>query len=195
MFLLASCAGSPTRTYVHPEADFPAYRKVAVLPFGNLTDEEYAGARVTDLFVTEFLIVSDMEIVEPNLTLSALSGLEGEGGVALDEDFADGLPLETIRSLGEKLDAQAVLGGTVDDYGDVRIGPETFPVVAISVELMDTETGTVIWRATKQARGGPTTPFIGVSESYTRIDLAQRICRDIVEAMEKEIKWSTKHSR
>jgi TolB-like protein len=191
--LLGGCAGSPTRTYVHPEADFEAYDRVAVLPFGNLTDEEYAGARVTDLFVTEFLIISDMEIVEPNLALSALLSL-GEA-VRPDDDLALGLPLETLRALAEEVDAQAVLVGTVDDYTEVRIGAETFPVVAISVRLLDAETGTVIWRAAKQARGGPTTPFIGVSESYTRIELAQKMCQEIVESMEEKIRWAAKQGR
>jgi len=188
-----ACAGTPTRTYVHPEADFKAYQRVAVLPFGNLTDEEYAGPRVTNIFVTEFLIISDMEIVEPNLALSALSNLAQP--VRPDDDFALGLPLETLRALGEEVGAQAVLVGTVDDYTDVRIGAETFPVVALSVRLLDAETGTVIWRAAKQARGGPTTPFIGVSESYTRIELAQKMCREIVESMEKKIRWAAKQRR
>jgi len=191
--LLLSCAGTPTRTYVHPEADFPAYRRVAVLPFGNLTDEEYAAARVTNIFVTEFLIVSEMDVVEPNLVLSALSSL-AEGARPDDESIL-GLPIETMRALGQAVEAQAVLVGTVDDYTEVRIGAETFPVVALSVRLLDTETGTVIWRASKQARGGPTTPFVGLSESYTRIELAQKMCRDVVESMEKEMRWSRERSR
>lgn len=190
--LFCSCAGSKTRTYVHPEVDFPAYRRAAVLPFKNLTDEDYAGDRVTNIFVTEFLIASRMEIIEPNLTLSTLAEM-GETFRPANREPA-GLALETMRELGEVLDAQAVLIGSVDDYGQVRVGTETFPVVALSVRLLDAETGTVIWRASEQARGGPSVPFVGASESYTQTELAQKVCRKIVESMEKEIRWSTKRA-
>ena len=54
--MLSGCAGSAPRLYVNPEADMAYYKRVAVLPFQNLTPERFAGERLTRSFITELII-------------------------------------------------------------------------------------------------------------------------------------------
>ena len=69
--LAASCAPA-IRLYVNPEADPSFYRKIAVLPFADLSSTSQAGARVTRAFVTELILTDRFEIIQPEDFTSAL---------------------------------------------------------------------------------------------------------------------------
>ena len=69
--LATSCAPS-IRMYVNPEADPTFYRKIAVMPFTDMTTTSQAGARVTRAFVTELIMTDRFEIIQPEDFTSAL---------------------------------------------------------------------------------------------------------------------------
>src|SRR5512136_616403 len=62
---LAGCAASGSmRLFVNPDADMSFYKKVAVVPFANLTAEHFASERVERQFYTELVIAHRFQLVE-----------------------------------------------------------------------------------------------------------------------------------
>jgi len=60
-----------------------------------------------------------------------------------------------VIKLGTVLKVEGVITGVVKEYGEVRSGSATGNVVAVSVQLLETTTGKVIWTAAS-TRGGVT---------------------------------------
>ncbi len=111
-------------------------RTVAIMPFQAPT--ELIGTSVSDLFVTEILRSGRYQLVER----SQLSKVLQETEVGLS-----GLTDSRAVELGKMLGAEGVIVGSVDEYGTIARKGQTYPVVGLSVRLIDTRTGSVMWSA------------------------------------------------
>ena len=149
MVFLGSCKSSmPPTEFVNPDFDFGFVERVAVLPFENDTNDRLASSRATRLTMTELLASGALDVVEP-----------GEIEAAIDqiEDFSirkAGRPSTAqITSLGQLLQVQAVIIGSVTQSELLRAGQVNIPVVTIDMRMVETETGTVVWAATHSEKG------------------------------------------
>ncbi len=142
----ASCAARGPR-YLDPNMDFGAVRTVAVMPFANLTRENTAGERVRDVFSTALISTGALMVVPPGEVQRAIS----TQSVAI----ATAPSLEEVAKLGKVLKADAIITGTVREYGEVRSGSASGNVVSVSVQMLDAASGKVIWSAAS-TRGGIT---------------------------------------
>ncbi len=117
--------------------------KVGILPFKAAT--ELIGSSVSDMFVTELMKMGRYELVER----SQMSGVLGETEVALS-----GLTAGQAAQVGQMAGANGVVIGTVSEYEMVAIGGRTYPVVGVSVRLIDTNSGKILWSVDHAERGG-----------------------------------------
>lgn len=117
--------------------------KVAILPFKAATT--LIGTSVSDMFVTELMKMNRYELVER----SQMSGVLGETEVALS-----GLTSGQAAQLGQMVGANGVIIGTVSEYEMVAMGGRTYPVAGISVRLIDSSTGKILWSIDHAERGG-----------------------------------------
>jgi curli biogenesis system outer membrane secretion channel CsgG len=108
--------------------------KVAIMPFKAPT--ELIGSSVSDLFVTEMLKAGRYELVERGQMAQVLS--ESELALA-------GLSASKAVEVGNMLGADGVIIGTVDEYSTVAQRGRTYPVVGMSVRLIDCKSGKVVW--------------------------------------------------
>lgn len=176
----SGCASAPPRLYVNPMADMAFYRKVAVLPFGNLSQQNLAGPRVTRAFITELIIAERFRVVEPGdfyRVLEPIGGLPGSDGT---------YDPEKIRQAAATLEATGVIRGTVSEFQMQRAGQKEFPVIAFDVEMVDAVTGDVVWRASITRRGGGRMPVLGGSGPTTLGRITQEACRELVEDLRKK---------
>jgi len=121
--------------YVAPRRSRPKnIKKVAIMPFKAPT--ELIGASVSDMFVTEMLRAGRYELVERSQMARVLS--EAELAMA-------GLSASRAVEVGNMVGADAVVIGTVDEYGTVANRGRTYPVVGINARLIDCESGKIIW--------------------------------------------------
>ena len=110
--------------------------KIAVMPFKAAT--ELIGSSVSDMVVTELLRTQKYSLVERGQMAKVLS--ETELAMAgLSETKA----VEAARMLG----AEAVVIGTVDEYGTQAKGGDTYAVVGLAIRLIDCANGKIIWSA------------------------------------------------
>ncbi len=127
--------------YVSREAD--GIGKVGILPFKAATS--LIGTSVSDMFVTELMKMDRYELVER----SQMSGVLGETEVSLS-----GLTAGQAAQLGQMAGADGVIIGTVSEYEMVAMGGRTYPVVGISIRLIDVNTGKILWSVDHAERGG-----------------------------------------
>jgi TolB-like protein len=152
--LAAACATAPTR-YVHPNADLGALKKVAVLPFENVSGVAGAADKVHKIFLVELLSLEAFDVVEPGMVSKAVRGESA--------NTPDQLTPDDLKRLGGLLGADALFIGQVVDYTDAR-GPGGAPEVTLQLRLVETASGATVWSAS-QTRGGvkASTRLFGVS--------------------------------
>ncbi len=175
-----SCASNGTRVYVNPAADMAFYKKVAVLPFTNMSGDGMAGQRVTRAFVTELIMTDRYQIVEPEefyFALSKISGLPGPDA---------GYDMEKLKQAATAAGATGILRGAVTEYQMQRSGGGTeIPVIAFDVELIDVNTGDVAWRSSVTMRGKGRFPIVGGGGVKSLGSLTQRACEELVDQLRK----------
>ena len=174
------CASAPPRLYVNPQADMAFYRKVVVLPFGNLSQQVLAGERVTRAFITELIIADRFKVVEPADFYRVLVKIGGEPGVDGTYDP------DKLRQAAAEVEATGVIRGAVTEYQMLRVGQNEFPVVGFDVEMIDAATGNVVWRTSISRRGGGRVPVIGGSGNRTVGRLTQEVCTALVADLQKK---------
>jgi polysaccharide biosynthesis protein PelC len=147
LLLALSACGSRGKHYQDPNMDFGAIRTVAVLPFSNLSRDNLAAERVRDVFASTLLATGAVYVVPYGEVIRAV----GKSGVVLAPTPA----VEEVLKLGTALKADAVLLGVVKEYGEVRSGSASSNVVSLSIQLLETATGKVVWSGAT-TKGGVT---------------------------------------
>jgi len=148
MVFLSSCAThSKLEVYRDPNFDFGAVRIVAVMPFENLTKETQATNRVRDVFMNMLLSTGAIYVLP--------SGEVARGLTRAGLEKATALSAEDAVRLGGIVKANAVITGVVREYGEVRSGSSSANVISLSLQMMETQTGRVVWNGSS-TRGGIT---------------------------------------
>jgi TolB-like protein len=143
---LAGCsAKSNLDAFLRQEIALDYFKTVAVLPFENHTTDPNAAARCREILLTEVMAAGLFEVVEKGQVDSRLRA----------EAIDLGTPIDTamLRRLGQRLGVQGLLMGSVDTVGESRIGNSVYPELSMSMRLVDTESGLVVWQASGRGTG------------------------------------------
>jgi hypothetical protein len=176
---LPGCASGP-RLYVNPQADMTFYKKVAVLPFTNLSQDRFAGERVSRAFITELVLADRFQVIEPADFASALDkvgGLPGSDGV---------FDPEKVKLAMTQVGATGLIRGAVTEYTTLHSGSDDNPVLSFDVEMVDVATGAIVWRTADSRQGGGRIPIVGGSGSRTFSSVIEDACSEVVRRLEKE---------
>ena len=146
LFMLIGCRGNMQTPYhVSKDVDFSFIKKVAVLPLENLSREQAAGEIVSRLTISELLASGLVNVVVPGEVMSIFNELNIENTSSLSK--------KQIKEIGQALSVQGIVMGSVEQYGYAKIGSSTVPEITISLMMVETGTGDIIWSVTKR-RGG-----------------------------------------
>jgi hypothetical protein len=138
-------AAQVTDVFKDPKMDFGAVQTVAVLPFANLTRDQVVADRVRDVFINK-LLSSDAVYVLP-------VGEVARGITKLEIQAPAAPTIEEAVKLGGLLKVDAVITGVVREYGEVRSGTTAANVISMSIQLLETQTGKVVWSGSS-TKGG-----------------------------------------
>jgi hypothetical protein len=172
-----SCASS-TRVYINPDADMAFYTKIAVVPFTNISGDGFAGQRVTRAFLTALILTNRYQIVQPEefrvalLKSGALPGADGT------------YDPEKLREVAVQAGATGVLRGAVSEYTMQRSESGDVPTISFDAELMDANTGNVVWRSSITKLGKGRVPIVG-SGARSLGRLTQDACEEMVARLRK----------
>ncbi len=132
----AGCATSRHK-YTDSNMDFGAIKTVAVLPLSNLTKDQLGADRVRDVFSTLLLATNAVYVVP--------QGEVTRGIVRVGVANPTAPTLEEVQKLGTMLKADAVLTGTLREYGEIRSGTAAANAISVSMQLQECGTGKIVW--------------------------------------------------
>ncbi|MDL1956104.1 MAG: CsgG/HfaB family protein [Candidatus Desulfofervidus auxilii] len=145
LLVLLGC-GSGVRYYLHPTADISYVKRVAILPLHNFSRDNLAHERIRDVFETELLKLELFEVVDRGEVDAVLRELR----IREPSEITPAL----IKKIGQRLSVQAVFTGSVDEYKTEQSGGISLAIVAISLKLIDVQSGKVIWQVSASEKGG-----------------------------------------
>jgi hypothetical protein len=180
VLLLPGCAAAP-RLYVNQQADMTMYKKVVVVPFVNLSGEAFAAGRIVRGLTTELTIADRFQMVDPSLLLGELEKAN------VTPDATGQIELTKLRDASTKLGATAIIRGSVTEYGMHRQGTDEYPVVAFDCEMVDVQTGIVIWRMSINESGRGRLPVVGGSGERTYSRVTAAACRRAVATLRAKV--------
>jgi hypothetical protein len=143
LILLVGCATEDV--FSDSNMDFGSLRTVAVLPFENLSSDEFAAARVRDAFANMLLATGAVYVLPP--------GEVARGLLTIGRLPRAGLSSDQIKQLAAALKVDAVITGVVSEYGPVRAGSASANVVSVSVQMIEKSSGLVVWSASSTQGG------------------------------------------
>ncbi|MBZ0154869.1 MAG: DUF799 family lipoprotein [Alphaproteobacteria bacterium] len=144
IFMLAACTAH-TDSYRDTNMDFGAIQAVAVMPFANLSRDQMASERVRDVFMPMLLATGGVYVIPPG---------EVARGITRAGIVNPAAPsIEDVLKLAGIIKANAVITGTVREYGEIRSGTTAANVISVSLQMIETQTGKVVWAAST-TKGG-----------------------------------------
>jgi polysaccharide biosynthesis protein PelC len=142
---LPGCAGRHADVYRDQNMDFGAIQTVAVVPFANLTRETLAAERLRDVFINKLLATGAVYVLPVGEVARGIQRAEIQNPTVPS-------PEEIIKLAGI-VKAQAVVTGAVREYGEVRAGTTAANVVSVGLQMVETQTGRVVWSASSTQGG------------------------------------------
>jgi hypothetical protein len=140
-----ACATTTTEIYRDPNMDFGAIQSIAVMPFVSLARDNIAAERVRDVFINDLLATGAVYVVPVG---------EVARGVARAEIANPAAPSpEEVVKLANIIKVQAVVTGVLKEYGEVRSGTTSANIISVSLQLMEAQTGRVVWSASSTEGG------------------------------------------
>lgn len=177
VFILLSAGCAKTSLTPYASKDFKA-GKMAILPFDNLSAAQGAAKTMENLVLVEFLKLPIFSIVEPGEVSSALS----EARVRL----ATNIPKETVLKLGKDLGVDLLMLGVVHEHEMKRFsgagGGGESPVVAVSVRILETQTGSIVWAANINRTGNDRETIFGIGKVQSINELAAQIAIELARS-------------
>lgn len=142
---LMGCAPKIYNVYHDPDMDFSAIETVAVLPFTNLSGNREAAERVRDVLINLLLSNGSIYVIPVGEAARGVSRLGIKGEAALSP--------EEMMKLAGIIKVDAVITGVLREYGETRSGSASANVISLSLQMVETETGRVVWTASS-TKGG-----------------------------------------
>ncbi|HIJ78262.1 MAG: CsgG/HfaB family protein [Desulfobulbaceae bacterium] len=131
--------------FFRENVDFGFIKKIAVLPFSNNSKDQYVSEMVRDITITQMLSSRVFDVADKGVVDSILR----------EENVQPGEPLDpqALRRLGQRLSVQAIFLGVVDQVGESGKGSSGASEMTLTLRLLDTQSGLVVWQATGNGSG------------------------------------------
>lgn len=140
ILMVGGCGGSfDSKVYFRENVDMGAISRIAVMPFQNFTPDQHVTDRTRDIATTQLLALGIADVVDRGLVDSVMA----------EEVIDPRLPIDLInlKRLGQRLNVQAFLLGAVDMAGEKRTGAVAYPVLGVTMRLVDAQAGVIIWQS------------------------------------------------
>jgi TolB-like protein len=180
---LSGCSAKAPRGYFKSGVTVSQISSLAVLPFDNISGHQDAGKKVVNLLLTELASTELFQIAEVGEVEKSLRSLRIRTTAELD--------LSKLQNLGEQLNVQAIIVGSVDEYEVRQERSGAVPVVAVSVRMLEVQTGDILWAISNAHDGNDWETVFGFGRIISLSQLAQIVVSEMVESLLQELKASS----
>ena len=174
--VLVGCAAKGN-VYHDANMDFAAIQSVAVLPFSNLTRDNLAAERVRDVFINKLLSTGAVYVLP--------AGEVARGVATVDVQNPFSPSPEEIVKLGPIIKVQAVITGVVKEYGEVRSGTTSANLISLSLQMIETQTGKIVWTASTTKGGVSILDRLFGGGGQPMNDVTDRAVNDLINKLFK----------
>lgn len=140
-----SVVTSSPQTYLREGVDLGYVKRVAILPFTNNTEDEFAGKRIRDITTTQILTMGLFDVVDQGVVDSAI----GEMGISPDAS----LDAPLVKRLSQRLNVECFVLGTINNIGENRQGSFSYPEMSFTLQLLDGDSALILWRTSDTLSG------------------------------------------
>ena len=142
---VAGCRSPQPIYHIRPDIDFSFYKRVAVMPLNNLSNEQSAGEIVRQVIMSELLASGLADVVVAGEVDAAIDKLGIASPATLSRD--------QIKHISDAMNVQALIIGSVDQFGSTGMGQVSSPEVTLTLMMADAGTGDIIWSITTTQGG------------------------------------------
>ncbi len=128
--------------FINKDFDFSIIKRVAVLPFENLTEDRNAGD------IIRYMVFNEIQKFIETVPLGDVEKFLRQKNIQKINE----LTKEDLTSLAHTLKVDALVTGHVYKYGESRTGTINLPEVAFSLVIIEPEEGSIIFGVTKSGR-------------------------------------------
>ena len=167
LLLLAGCGSSSvTRSFMRENTSLAHIQTVAVLAFEGGGD----APRIREFTMTQLLASGIFDVVDKGRVDNLLA----------QEALAEGAPLDpaTMRRLGQRLNVQGFILGSVQQVSASR-GSAVFSEITMTLRLIDSETGTLLWQASGRGSGYSLTDRLFGMAPKDSFEVTMALLRDL----------------
>ncbi len=182
--LLLGCA-SRQRMPIGSNQGMTDIRRVAIIPFENISREPDAGKKVTNVFLARLYEMNLVEVVD----LGEVDPVLMEERVRLTGQ----VDLATLRKIAAKLKVQGIILGHVEEYKQIRVENYQVPVVGVTVRMVDAGTGNIVWVSSVSRAGNDEETVFGRGRIISLTRLTQLVVDDMVVSLRRG--FLSKHPR
>lgn len=149
-------------------------KKVAILPFYNISGYRDAGKIVANVFVTEIFKSGRFRVEE--------SGNIAQFMIQERMDTIGEIEIERLTILGKRLGVDAVMTGTVEEFAE---GGSAYsaPIVSITARMIESNTGKLIWSGQNKRRGDDYIIVLDLGEVRSLTTLTQKVVREMIDTI------------
>ena len=147
---------------------------VAVMPFFNFSERNFAGEIMALHFVRQLVMRENFNVIEPGVVRHALL----RGRIIM----RDGISLADAGLIGRLLEAGLILSGKVMDYQDFQ-GPAAKPKVDFAAEIFEEKSREVVWTVQSYNQGDDSVFFFDWGRINTAYVMATQMVQLAVEDM------------
>jgi len=164
----------PKVIFRSPVLDPAVPHTVAVMPFFNLSERNFAGEIMALHFVRQLLARENFNVIEPGIVRHALL----RGRVIM----GGGISLADAGLISNLLEADLILSGKIMDYQDFQ-GLAAKPKVDFSAEIFEEKSREVVWAVLSYNRGDDGVFFFDWGRINTAYAMATQMVQLAVEEM------------
>lgn len=173
LLLIAGCTVSAKP--VQPSDAGKRMKKIAVLPFYNMSGQKDAGKIVANVFVTEMFKSGRFRVEEPGSVVQFM--------IQERMDTIGEIEIERLKILGKRLSVDAVVVGTVEEFDDGRGGAYPSPIVSITARMIDSNSGQLIWSAQNKKKGDDYIIIFDFGEIRSVTTLTQKVVKELIDTI------------
>ncbi|MBI5235711.1 MAG: hypothetical protein HY886_05630 [Deltaproteobacteria bacterium] len=170
MAIIVSCAGRPTEVASTPAA--AKVKRVAVLPFANVSGKGDAGDIVTNLFIVELFKTGRFQVEE--------AGNISQFMIHEKVNVIGEMDMDKLQILGARFGVDAVLIGRVEEFDDGSNTANAVPVLSVTVRMVDPQSGHIIWSAQHKRAGSDYTMIFDFGTVRSVSALAKNLIKEMI---------------
>jgi hypothetical protein len=168
-----SCNGN-IKKYKHADIGTNNLYRIAVLPLENLTDHEYADEKIRSLVIMD-LLARDVNVIEPGEVMRAIRELRIKSAKSISG--------RDIQSLGDLLDVDVILKGSVGTFEMKKGTAVSYPEVSVHLMLLGVKTGDIVWSAWHTSGGASFWTRHFGAEGKTLDDTARKVIKEAFDSL------------